>query len=147
MLYEEIEKKLSDAEAICIRTLEGFGYQIMTEARIDDCKKKDGGRMRTFSLSGRYDLAIALKLADRKPHPEEIKIETAEEVIGVQTSENTSSEGDSAFENENFWKDRRRWIRMSSEKLKEAAFEKHAEDFKQADETIQDEVKRKILES
>ena len=65
MKYEELEGFLSAEEKIAIDTLEGCGWEVLTETKIEDTYKKDGGRIRTFTLAGRYDIAVVCKKVDQ----------------------------------------------------------------------------------
>lgn len=61
MRYEEIEAYLSSEEINALDILEGSGWEILTETKIEDTHKKDGGRIRTFALSGRYDIVVVCR--------------------------------------------------------------------------------------
>ena len=137
MLFDELNKQLSEHEASAIAYLESIGYEIMTEARLDDCKKKDGKRTRTFSMRGRYDLMIGLKsiqgraapVAQVDEHPEEVAKATEEgTVVG-----------------ENFWMDRDRWIRMNRDGFFALVTEEAIDDLEAAPLDVQEEVQEKFL--
>lgn len=61
MDFQEVVKGLSAEEISALKVLESSGWNIGLEVRVDDMKKPDGSRRRTFSNSGRYAVAAFLK--------------------------------------------------------------------------------------
>jgi|GEM_PF-6990751 len=135
MLFDELRRHLSEQEKSAINYLESIGYQIFTEARMDDCKKKDGKRVRTFAARGRYDLLIGLKSINGRPAP------IAE--VNEQPEEIAEEEG--KIIGDNFWMDRDRWIRMNRDGFFVLVTEEAIDDLKAAPEDVQEEVQEKFL--
>ena len=153
MRYEEIEGFLSTQELNALETLEGCGWEILTETKIEDTFKKDGGRIRTFTLSGRYDLAVVCKDVKQL-----IPVEEAENLPSDEPptelpdkSDETDPPADSpeppeSLENEkpkdNFWMDESNWKMTSRNAFKELVTD-NVDDLKSAPDSVQGEVYKK----
>ena len=171
MIYEELEKVLTDEEKAAIEVLERRGFSIMTEARLDDCKIKDGSRLRTFSLSGRYALMLGLKSVDERlksflelaaevepdaipetdKEPEVEKLEKACGTVIVDVGESSEikdenpeakEEGDNIVDN--FWMELNRWKRLARDAFCVLVTEEAVDDLIAAPADVQAEVKEKF---
>jgi hypothetical protein len=134
MRYSEIEDLLSADEISAIGVLEFHGWEILTETKIEDTHRKDGGRIRTFALSGRYDVALVLKDAPKPPIPQ-VEIEEEEEEV--------EEEVEPEDEPKNFWIDEKNWKRLQKEPFADA-IENHTNDLIDVKDEIRDEVHRKF---
>jgi len=147
MIYQELSRYLTDEEKMAVEYLESIGYQVLTEARLDDCKKKDGRRVRTFSLSGRYDLIIGLKSVRGRPVPESVD-DSGDEEVEVEVEAEADSvdvEEEGAVIGDNFWMNRDRWHRMNREGFRTLVVEEAVDDLKAAPLDVQEDVKEKFL--
>jgi hypothetical protein len=146
MLFQEICRHLSDQERAALEYLESIGWQIMTEALLEDCKKKDGTRFRTFSLSGRYDVMVGLKKVQGDPMPvvsEDLAVFEEAEAVSENVAATIAEEGE--IIGDNFWMDRDRWIRMSRDGFFVLVTEEAVDDLKAAPADVQEDVKEKFL--
>jgi hypothetical protein len=135
MLYKDLELPAGIRQAI--KTLVDAGMVVVTEARLEDCKKSDGTRFRTFTLSGRHDLALIVKdiknlrgakvtlPPEKVYHPPVAKEEVEPEGV-------------------NFWLERSKWIRLSGEELHPLVTEECLGDLADAPGDIQADVKQKF---
>ena len=152
MLFDELSQSLSKQEAAAIAYLESIGYQVMTEARLDDCKKKDGKRVRTFSLSGRYDLIIGLKSIRGRAEPAKLA-EEGEEVAAEEVEQDAAEVDEEIEQNadgggiigDNLWMDENRWKRMNREMFFTLVTEEALDDLFAAPIDVQDAVQAKFL--
>jgi hypothetical protein len=79
MELKEIQAALPENVLNAIGVLADFGFDVFTSAKLEDVTDlKTGGRRATWSLSGRYDLAICMKAVGEKPDP---KVHTVEEIV------------------------------------------------------------------
>lgn len=148
MRYEEIEGFLSAQEISAIEILEGCGWEIFTETKIEDTHKKDGGRIRTFALAGRYDVAVVCRKVDQlipveedeetDIEPEQEDVESEPEIAEPDEEEPEPDEE----EKENFWIDESNWKRTSRNVFFELVQENVAE-LKSAPDAVQGEVYKK----
>ena len=63
--YEDIRPHLSAAEMKAVAVLEGRGWRVFLNTKIEETQEKDGLRRSTFRNQGRYDLVLALRAAGR----------------------------------------------------------------------------------
>ena len=138
MLFQELRRHLSEQESSAIEYLESIGYQIMTEARLDDCKKKDGSRVRTFSLRGRYDLMIGLKSIQGRAQPPQTVAEVAQVDDGIEAEE-------ARVVGDNFWMKRDRWLHTWRDDFFVLVTEEKLDDLKAAPQDVQEDVQEKFL--
>ncbi len=122
MKFEEIAE-LSAEERSALEYLESVGWSIMTEALIEDCRKKDGSRRRTFSNSGRWDCIVGMRK------------------FGAVAEAAPQTEGAPA---DNFWMDFSNWKRMSRDGFFDMVINKHLDELKMAPVDVQAEVKKKF---
>jgi hypothetical protein len=135
MLYKDLKLPAGIRQAI--KTLVDAGMVVVTEALLEDCKKSDGTRFRTFTLSGRHDLALIVKNIkdlsgvtvntplEKKYHPPVIEEEVEPEGV-------------------NFWLERSKWIRLSGDELYPLVTEECLGDLADAPADIQVDVKQKF---
>lgn len=155
MKFDELELMLSNEELEAIQALESNGWQVLTETKIEDTRKKDGGRIRTFTLTGRYDLAVVLKHVGGK--------ETVAESNGVlppTSGDSSNLLGDSSDPEEtgapgtkdlkgsgdffNFWENQKNWQRKSGKILHRLVTKDERESLLIAPQNIVDLVKEKF---
>ena len=143
MRYQELEPYLSSVELEAIETLEGCGWMILTETKIEDTYKKDGSRIRTFTLSGRYDIALVLeKVNTDRPMAEPEEIISKDEIIEEIELE-TESEDESY--SDNFWMDESNWKRMARGPFYDLVKYEALDDLKQVPDSVKDEIQRKFV--
>lgn len=128
MMFDELAEQMSELELSAIEYLESIGYQIFTEARMDDCKKKDGKRVRTFAAHGRYDILIGLESVSGRAKSKVKKPASKKDLVG-----------------DNFWMNRDRWHKMNRQGFHALVVEEAIEDLKAAPQDVQEEVKIKFL--
>ena len=135
MLYKDLELPAGIRQAI--KTLVDAGMVVVTEARLEDCKKSDGTRFRTFTLSGRHDLALIVK--DIKDlSGVSVKEPPEKKYYPPVAREEVEPEG------VNFWLERSKWIRLSGEELHPLVTEECLGDLDDAPADIQADVKQKF---
>jgi hypothetical protein len=151
MLFDEVKQYLSPEERSAIEFLERRGFSILTEARLDDCKKKDGSRFRTFSLQGRYDVMIGLKSVAGRDGFQAEETEESEQSFNDSNSLETDIEAEGGGEDVeeviggNFWMNRDRWIMMNRAGFFHLVTEEALADLQAAPVDVQAEVKDKFL--
>jgi len=57
----DILSDLPEGLAAVLGGLEKAGFTLLFDAKLEDCRKKDGARLRTFTMAGRYGLALVAK--------------------------------------------------------------------------------------
>jgi hypothetical protein len=57
----EVAPRLSAGELKAIETLKASGWAVIISAKLDSAFSETGDRYRSFSLSGRYPVAVALR--------------------------------------------------------------------------------------
>ena len=143
MRYDELRELLSDEELAAIKFLEGRGFEIFTDANLEDGFKKDGGRHRTFTMAGRYNLMLALKniseRAVRRGRPAKLP-----ELPETDPPETKPPETSKVNAIDNFWLDRGKWIRLSREEFYQLVTEEVLDDLKAATPDVQAAVKEKF---
>jgi negative regulator of genetic competence, sporulation and motility len=145
-----------------IETLEGCGWEVLTETKIEDTFRKDGGRIRTFTLADRYDIAVVCKKVDQlfpvdelqeepdqpetevdviiEDEPAEVESETESEIEETEPEiEETEPEDEPE---DNFWMDESNWKRTSRNAFKELVKDNVGE-LKAAPDSVQGEVYKK----
>jgi hypothetical protein len=145
MRYDELRGLLSDEELGAIKFLESRGFEIFTDAKLEDGYKKDGGRHRTFTMAGRYNLMLALKkISERKVR----RGRPAKMPELAQTDPPETKLPETPFRKvnavDNFWLDRGKWIRMSREEFYQLVTEEVLDDLKAATPDVQAAVKEKF---
>jgi hypothetical protein len=145
MRYNELCQLLSDEELAAIKFLESRGFQILTDAKLEDGYKKDGGRHRTFTLSGRYNLMLVLKSVlernVRRGRP--VKLPELPETSVDDISEDETGSG-TDDKTDNFWLDRSKWIRLGREEFCQLVTEEVTDDLRAATPDVQAAVKEKF---
>ena len=140
MRYDELRELLSDEELAAIKFLEGRGFEIFTDAKLEDGFKKDGGRHRTFTMAGRYNLMLALKnvseRAVRRGRP--AKLPELPELPETKPPETPAGEVD------NFWLHRSKWYRLGRVEFYQLVTEEVLDDLKAATAEVQAAVKEKF---
>jgi DNA-directed RNA polymerase subunit K/omega len=129
MLYNDLELPVGIRQAI--QKLADAGMTVVTEMRMDDCKKVDGTRFRTFTLQGRYALALIIKRTD------DLKPIGADEPPDEPPAEILP-------EGSNFWLDRSQWHRMSGKEFYPLVVEECLGDLADAPPEVQADVKEKF---
>lgn len=142
MRYEEIEVFLSTEEISALEVLEGCGWEILTETKIEDTYRKTGGRIRTFALEGRFDICAACKKVDQL-----IPVEGSQETIDEETQETVEETTlpetvDIVPDGQMFWMDKKNWKMLSRDAFRELV-EDNVEDLKKCPDAIQGEVYKK----
>ena len=136
MLYNDLELPAGIRQAI--KKLADAGMVVTTETLIQDCKKSDGTRFRTFTLQGRHDLALIVrKVADLKPidpGPKKAKVKLFE-------PPEPPAEIDQGV---NFWLDRAKWHRLSSVEFCPLVQEECLDDLRSAPDEVQADVRQKF---
>lgn len=128
MLYKDLKLPAGIRQAI--KKLVDAGMVVVTEALLEDCKKSDGTRFRTFSLSGRHDLALIIKDVKDFRKPEKVA-KPAPDPVEVD-------------EGVNFWLDRENWIRLSGKELHPLVVEECLADLADSPGQVQMDVKQKF---
>ena len=135
MLYKDLNLPAGIRQAI--KTLVDAGMVVVTEVRLEDCRKSDGTRFRTFTLSGRHDLALIVKdIKDLSGVT--VKLPLEKKYYPPVSKEEVEPEG------VNFWLERSKWIRLSGEELHALATEECLGDLADAPADIQADVKHKF---
>ena len=137
MRYSAIEALLSADEIEAIKVLESRGWEILTETKIEDTFRKDGGRIRTFALSGRYDLAMVLKSV---PVRKRAVAETDPPPADDPPGDEETGKGNAPV---NFWLDSGNWIRLQKQPFTQA-IEDHVNELVEVADEVRDEVHRKF---
>jgi len=123
MLYKDLELPTGIRSAI--KKLEDAGMTVTTETLLQDCKRSDGTRFRTFTLSGRHDLCLIVrKVSDLKPIGEAPEKEL---VPGV-----------------NFWLDRSKWHRLRADEFYPLVMEECLDDLRASPVAVQADVHAKF---
>lgn len=146
MLYNDLDLPADVQQAI--DHLIAAGMVVVTEALLEDCRKSDGSRFRTFSLSGRHDLALIVKdvkalkgFTVKAPDPVELKdlreFEEAE-AAGLPRT------GDAELPEENFWLDRHNWKWCSGDEFYPLVAEDQIDALIDAPADVQAAVKKKF---
>lgn len=129
MLYKDLE--LPYGVRAAIKKLEDAGMTVTTETLLEDCKKSDGTRFRTFSLSGRHDLCLIVrKVSELKSIGRASKVPDPDPVVADQGV--------------NFWLDRGKWHRLRSEEFFPLVIEECLDDLRAAPAEVQDDVHQKF---
>lgn len=135
MLYNDLELPAGVRSAI--KKLEDAGMVVTTETLIQDCKKSDGTRFRTFTLSGRHDLVLIVrKVDDLKPISSVVQKKSK-----VPELPEPPAEIDQGV---NFWLDRAKWHRLSSVEFCPLVQEECLDDLRSAPDEVQADVRQKF---
>lgn len=148
MLFDELRQQLSADELSAIEFLESRGFVILTEARLEDCRRKDGSRFRTFSLSGRYDLMMGLKSITDRPFeddPQAVDPKIEDDPQQPQDAVDDGPQVEGRIIGSNFWMERDQWIRLNRDAFYQLVTEEVLDDLIAAPADVQDEVKDKFL--
>jgi hypothetical protein len=132
MRFAEIEGLLSADEIMAIQVLESYGWEILTETKIEDTFRKDGGRIRTFALSGRYACSLVLKDAPIEKRQSRSIVPDPKPAAAL--AEEVSP---------NFWLDESNWKRLQKEPFAQA-IESHVNELIDVIDEVRDEVHRKF---
>lgn len=136
MLYKDLELPTGIRSAI--KKLEDAGMTVTTETLLQDCKRSDGTRFRTFTLSGRHDLCLIVrKVSDLKP----IAAIAAPKKVAVKKDPVPLMEIDQGT---NFWLDRGKWHRLSGKEFYPLVMEECLDDLRSSPAEVQDDVRRKF---